>query len=171
MLNDPIVQEFLMDITNNDEYTFPIIECIMNGTTSDLDISEETEILLTTVRKILYKLHDAGIATYKKAKDPKTKLDISVWNFEELKMFDIITKKYENISDGIEKSILYEKENMFFACKTNGHRYIFENASIDNFICPKCGESLEFQDNSNKIEELKKEKDKCKSIGKLKLEE
>ncbi len=85
MLNDPIVQEFLMDITNNDEYTFPIIECIMNGTTSDLDISEETEILLTTVRKILYKLHDAGIATYKKAKDPKTKVDISIWNFDESK--------------------------------------------------------------------------------------
>ena len=171
MLNDPIVQEFLMDITNNDAYTFPVIECIMNGTTSDLDISEETEILLKTVRKILYKLHDAGIATYKKAKDPKTKVDISVWNFEESKMFDIITKKYENISDDIEKSILYEKENMFFSCTTNGHRYRFEKASIGNFICPKCGESLEFQDNSNKIEELIKEKDKCKSIGKLKLEE
>ncbi len=170
MLNDPIVQEFLMDITNNDEYTFPIINCIMNGTTSDLDISEETEILLTTVRKILYKLHDAGIATYKKAKDPKTKVDVSVWNFEELKMFDIITKKYENISDDIEKSILYEKKNMFFSCTTNGHRYIFEKASIYNFLCPKCGESLEFQDNSNIIADLIKEKDKCNSMGKLKLE-
>jgi transcription initiation factor TFIIE subunit alpha len=169
MINNPIVQEFLMDITNNDKYTFPIIECIINGTTSDLDISEETEILLTTVRKILYKLHDAGIATYKKAKDPKTKLDISIWNFDKQKMLDIITKKYENISDNIDKSILYEKENMFFACKTNGHRYIFEQASISNFICPKCGESLEFQDNSNKIEELIKEKDKCKSIGKINL--
>ena len=74
MLNDPIVQEFLMDITNNDEYTFPVIECIMNGTTSDLDISEETEILLTTVRKILYKLHDAGIALIRKLKIQKQRL-------------------------------------------------------------------------------------------------
>ncbi len=171
MIDNPIVQEFLMDITNNDEHTFQIIECILNGTTSDLDISEETEILLTTVRKILYKLHDAGIATYKKAKDPKTNVDISIWNFDEQKMLNIITKKYENISDDIEKSILYEKENMFFACKTNGHRYIFERASTVNFICPKCGESLEFQDNSNTIAELIKEKDKCKSIGKIKLEE
>ena len=171
MINNPIVQEFLMDITNNDEYTFQIIECIMNGTTSDLDISEEIEIRLTFVRKILYKLHDAGIATYKKAKDPKTNVDISIWNFEEMKMLDIIAKKYENISDDIDKSILYEKENMFFACKTNGHRYRFEKASISNFVCPKCGESLEFQDNSNIIAELIKEKDKCKSIGKIKLEE
>ncbi len=85
------------------------------------------------------------------------------------KMFDIITKKYENISDDIEKSILYEKENMFFACKTNGHRYIFEKASIVNFICPKCGESLEFQDNSNIIAELIKEKDKCKLNRKIKI--
>ena len=68
MLNDPIVHEYLMEITENNENSFPIIECIMKGTTIDLEISEETEIKLTTVRKILYKLHDAGIATCKKAK-------------------------------------------------------------------------------------------------------
>jgi len=65
--------------------------------------------------------------------------------------------------------ILYEEENMFFACKTNDHRYKFEKASEVNFICPKCGESLEYQDNSLIIAELIKEKDKCNSIGKLKL--
>ena len=168
MLN-PFVQEYLMEITDNDKHTFPIVECILEGTTSDLEISEETEILLTTVRKILYKLYDAGIATYKKGKDPETNQDISIWNFRESKMLNIITKKYENISKDIEKSIKYEEENMFFACKKNGHRYKFENASTNNFICPKCGESLESQDNSNIITELIKEKDKYNSIVKLKL--
>ena len=57
---------------------------------------------------------------------------------------------------------------MFFACKTNGHRYKFENASEINFICPQCGESLEFVDNTSVIAELMKENDKCKLEGKLK---
>jgi transcription initiation factor IIE alpha subunit len=58
MLNDPIVQELLMEITDN-ENSFPIIECIMKRTTIDLEISEETDIKFTIVRKILYKLYDA----------------------------------------------------------------------------------------------------------------
>ncbi len=44
---------------------------------------------------------------------------------------------------------------MFFACKDNGHRYKFDEATENNFACPKCGESLEYQDNSNIIIELK----------------
>ena len=167
MLNDPIVQELLMEITDNNENSYPIIECIMKGTTIDLEISEETEIKLTIVRKILYKLYDAGIATCKKAKDPKTNWDMYVWNLEEINILEAITKKYENISIDIEKSIRYEEENMFFACKTNGHRYKFDNASEINFVCPKCGETLEFEDNTSIIEALIKENNKCKLKGKL----
>ena len=44
---------------------------------------------------------------------------------------------------------------MFFACNLNGHRYKFDEASENNFSCPKCGESLEFQDNKTIIAELK----------------
>ena len=168
MLNDPIVQELLMEITDNNENSYPIIECIMKGTTIDLEISEETEIKLTIVRKILYKLYDAGIATCKKAKDPKTNWDMYVWNLEEINILQAITKKYENISIDIEKSIRYEEENMFFACKTNGHRYKFDNASEINFVCPKCGETLEFEDNASVIEALIKENNECKLKGKLK---
>jgi transcription initiation factor TFIIE subunit alpha len=167
MLNDPIVQELLMEITDNNENSFPIIECIMKGTTIDLEISEETDIKLTIVRKILYKLYDAGIATCKKAKDPKTNWDMYVWNLEEVNIIKAVTKKYETLSADIEKSIQYEEENMFFACKTNGHRYKFENASEIKFVCPKCGESLEFEDNTSLIAALTKENDECKLKGKL----
>jgi transcription initiation factor TFIIE subunit alpha len=167
MLNDPTVHEFLMEITDNNENSFPIIECIMNGTTIDLEISEETEIKLTNVRKILYKLYDAGIATCKKAKDPKTNWDMYVWKLEEVSIGDAITKKYETLSADIEKSIEFEEENMFFVCKTNGHRYKFENASEINFICPKCGETLEFVDNTPIIASLMKENDNYRLKGKI----
>ena len=66
LLSDPNVQEILMDITDDEKRSFPIIECILNGKTNDLEIAEETEIKLNTVRKVLYKLYDAGIAHTKK---------------------------------------------------------------------------------------------------------
>ncbi len=167
MLNDPIVKELLMEITDNDENSFPIIKCIMDGTTIDLEISEQTEIKLTIVRKILYKLYDAGIANCKKAKDRKTNWDMYVWKLEEINIVEAVTEKYKTLSADIEKSIEYEDENMFFACKTNGHRYKFETASEFNFLCPKCEEPLEFEDNTSVIAALMKENDKCKVKGKL----
>jgi transcription initiation factor TFIIE subunit alpha len=79
MLSDPKIQEILMDITNDEKSSNLIIECILKSKTSDLEIAEETEIKLNTVRKILYKLFDTGIATY--TQDPET--NWYNWKFEQ----------------------------------------------------------------------------------------
>ena len=158
ILRDPKIQEILMDVTNDEKNSNLIIDCILTGKTSDLEIADETEIKLSTVRKILYKLNEAGIATYKKSQDPETKWFIYNWKFEPEKISEIITQNLEKVTDEIEKSLEYEEANMFFTCKSNEHRYIFEKASENNFICPKCGESLEYQDNSTIITDLQTEK-------------
>jgi len=41
-----------MDITNNEKDSISIIESILKGKTSDLEIAEETDIKLNTVRKV-----------------------------------------------------------------------------------------------------------------------
>jgi transcription initiation factor TFIIE subunit alpha len=126
MLKNPLFQEILIDITNDEESSFSIIECILNGKTSDEEISKETEIKLTVVRRVLYKLYDASIASYKRTKDPITKWESYNWRFEQDKASEIINKKYESLTEEIERCIKYEEENIFFACKTNNHRYKFE---------------------------------------------
>lgn len=166
LLTNPMVQEILIDITNDEESSISIIESILKGKTSDVDIAEETEIKLNTIRKILNKLHTAGIASYKKSKDPKTSSEIYNWKFNQEKISDIITKKYEEL----EKSLQYEKKNTFFACKTNGHRYRYEKASEYNFSCPQCGKSLEYQDNTLIIGDLLNKKAKYESMSKIKTE-
>jgi transcription initiation factor TFIIE subunit alpha len=164
LLTNHMVQEILIDIADNEETCIPIIECILDGKTSDVEISEETEIKLNIVRKVLYKLHDAGVASYKRSKDPETNWEIYNWKFDQTKIADIINKKNEDILKEIEKSLKYEENNMFFACKTNGHRYLFEEASEYNFACPKCGKSLEYQDNTDIIVELLNKKTNCESL-------
>ena len=164
MLNDPIVQELLIDVTDDEKSSNSIIECLLAGKTIDLDIVLETELPMTTVRKVLYKLNDATIISYKKAKDPETNYEIYIWKFEHENVTHVITKKYEHISEEIEKSIKYEEENMFFSCNAYGHRYIFEKASEYNFVCPKCNANLEYQDNTIVISELLKEKAACDQI-------
>ena len=168
MLKNSQVQELLIDITDDEENSVMIIECLLNGKTSDEDIAEETEIKINTVRKILNKLYDAGVASYKRSKDPESNYEIYNWKFDQKKVNDIINNKHEELLKEIEKSLKYEKNNMFFACKTNNHRYIYENASKYNFICPQCRESLEYQDNTLIIGELLNKKAKYESMNKTK---
>jgi transcription initiation factor TFIIE subunit alpha len=167
---DPAFEKILMEITNNEEGSVSIIECILNGKTFDSEIAEETEIKLNKVRKILYKFHDAGIASYKRTKDPETNWFIYSWKFDKEKVLDIISKKHQRNTEDIEKSIKYEEGNMFFACKTNGHRYKFEKASEFNFVCPECDDTLEYQDNAPRIVELLREKAASKSTNQLSTE-
>jgi transcription initiation factor TFIIE subunit alpha len=169
MLTDPIVQEILIDVTHDEESSVSVIECILSGVTSDFNIAEETGINLTIIRKILYDLHSAGIVTYNRIEDPENTSDIYSWKFKQEKIREIIQNKYVNISAEIEKSIEYEEENMFFVCKSNNHRYKFENASDYNFECPLCGDSLEHQDNPEIILELLKEKEAISSMVKLNI--
>jgi transcription initiation factor TFIIE subunit alpha len=167
MLTDPIVQEILIDITHDEEGSISVIECILCGVTSDFDIAEKTGINLTIIRKILYELHSAGIATYNRIEDPENTGDIYSWKFKQERICEIIQTKYVNILVEIEKSIKYEEENMFFVCKSDNHRYKFEKAADHNFECPICGDSLEHQDNSNIILELLKEKEVVSHMVKL----
>jgi transcription initiation factor TFIIE subunit alpha len=160
MFNDVAVQEILTSITNDDENSFSIIKCMMQGKTTDEEIAEHTEIRLNIVRRVLYKLYDAGIASYKRSKDPETQWYTYNWKFEEKKVFEMLDEKYEKISQDLNESLIYEEENMFFICKLNGHRYNFEEASESNFTCGDCGAPLEYQDNSAIISELKELKER-----------
>lgn len=160
MLADPTVQEILVDITGDEENSVLIIGCMLKGKTTDEEIAEETEIKLNIVRRILYKLYDAGVASYKRSKDPETQWYTYSWKFDEEKVAEIIAKKYEKFSKEIEESLEFEEGNMFFVCLSNGCRYKFEEASENNFICPKCGGSLEYKDNSAVVTELRELKEK-----------
>ena len=62
MLNDPIIRDLLLEIVE-DEENLNIIQCLIDGISTDEEIAEKTGIRLNIVRKILYKLYDEGLAT------------------------------------------------------------------------------------------------------------
>lgn len=154
ILKEPLVQEFIQRITEDAENSVSIIKCLLEGKLTDEEISEEIELRLNIVRRILYKLYDAGIASYKRSKDPETQWYTYSWKFDSEKVIETISEKYEQSSKEMEESLAYEEENMFFSC-VNGCRYNFEEASEHNFMCPECDSTLEYQDNSSLIDELK----------------
>lgn len=161
MLSDPLVQSLLLDIVE-DEENLKIIQCLINDINTDEEIAEKTEIRLNIVRKILYKLYDSGLASYKRSKDPETQWYTYAWKFEEEEVSKQLEEKATSLVSNLERMLHNEENSMFFVCPYGHCRFDFDNASLRGFICPDCGAEVKFEDNSQKIEKIKEKIDSCK---------
>ncbi|PKL67366.1 MAG: transcription factor E [Methanobacteriales archaeon HGW-Methanobacteriales-1] len=158
MMKDPLVQELLYEVINEEEEgSINIIECLIEGKVTDEEIAEYTELRLNIVRRVLYKLYDAGLASYKRSKDPETQWYTYTWKFETERVEEMIKRKHDEIVSNLKSILEYEENNMFFVCKTSDCRCTFDEASENGFICPKCDGEMEFVDNVPIIEQIKEE--------------
>lgn len=158
MLNNPLVQDLLYGIINEnneeDDCSMQVIECLDKGLVTDEDIAEATELRLNIVRRVLYKLYDSGLASYKRSKDPDTQWFTYEWTFERENVKEMCIKKRNEEIKQIKEALDFEKNNMFFLCESNDCRLTFDEASENGFICPVCGKTLEFADNNENIQYL-----------------
>ena len=156
MINDPLVKQLLTNIVE-DESNLPIVQALNDGIETDEEIANETGIKLNIVRKILYRLYDMGIASYKRSKDPETQWFTYSWKFEKDEIINRIIKDSEKYLDMLNEELDRESNNMFFVCPCGHVRLDFDEASDYEFLCPACGEELEFQDNAETIEQIKED--------------
>ena len=156
MINDPLVKQLLTSIVE-DESNLPIVQALNDGIETDEEIANETGIKLNIVRKILYRLYDMGIASYKRSKDPETQWFTYSWKFEKDEIINRIIKDSENYLSMLNEELDREENNMFFICPQGHVRLDFDEASDYEFLCPACGEELEFQDNAETIEQIKED--------------
>ncbi len=125
---------------------------------TDEFIADELNIKLDEVRKSLYKLHDLEIASFRRIRDKNTGWYIYFWKLLTENINSVVIKKQRAIQWKLMERLQHEKENMFFTCgKKECYRLTFNEAMEYDFICPKCGETLEEFDNTKiiKVLELK----------------
>ena len=78
-------------------------------------------------------------------------------NHKEL-MIDTAEKTYsENYLKMLNDELEREENNMFFICPEGHYRLVFDDASDCEFMCPECGEELEFQENEQIISQIKED--------------
>ena len=156
MIDDPLVKQLLINVVE-DESNLPIVKALNDGIETDEEIANETGIKLNIVRKILYRLYDMGIASYKRSKDPETQWFTYSWKFESEEVINRINKDSEKYLEMLNEELEREENNMFFVCPQGHVRLDFDESSDYDFMCPACGEELEFQDNTQTIEQIKED--------------
>ena len=166
IINNPITNDFLEEkVDSNDlEYIKYIILALIDGIETDEAIHDQTDIKLNTVRKLLYKLHDASIANYKRNKDPETQWFTYTWRFEREEYIEKITEFYkERLNE--RESILEDLENnLYFICCMEPEHFKgdYTESSEYEFYCPVCDYELEPYDAETEKTSLKKEINKDK---------
>jgi transcription initiation factor TFIIE subunit alpha len=156
MLDDPLVKSLLTNVVE-DESNLPIVQSLIDGIETDEEIANKTGIKLNIVRKILYKLYDMGLASYKRSKDPETQWFTYTWKFEKEEVINHIKKDSEEYLKMLNDELEREENNMFFICPQGHVRLDFDDASDYEFMCPVCGEELQFHDNAATIEQIKED--------------
>lgn len=156
MLKDPLVKTLLTNAVE-DESNLPIVEALNDGVDTDEEIANKTGIKLNIVRKILYRLYDMGLASYKRSKDPETQWFTYTWKFEKDEVINRIIKDSEDYLKMLNDELESEENSMFFVCPQGHVRLNFDDSSDYEFLCPACGEELEFQDNQDTIKQLKED--------------
>ena len=100
------------------------------------------------MRKILYKLYDNQLASYRRTRDQSTGWFVYYWKLVPDRVKELLIKRKKQVLKVLEDRLAYERTNMFFEYSTpNDPRLTFTQAVENSFKCPTCGKVLNHQQN------------------------
>jgi len=140
-----------------------IVESIPGEEITDERLAELTGISLNTVRRTLYLLYERRLAIYRRKRDPDSGWLTYLWHLCPENFDKALESETKRLLRKLDERLAYEKENIFYACTEGCARFIFDEASEANFVCPFCQGSLEYMENVKVVETIEKQMQELKS--------
>jgi transcription initiation factor TFIIE subunit alpha len=134
-----------------------IVECIPGEEITDERLAELTGISLNTVRRTLYLLYEHRLAIYRRKRDPDSGWLTYLWQLCPENFEKALESEARRLLRKLEERLVYEKENIFYACTEGCARFVFDEASDADFVCPFCQGSLEYMENAKVVEAIEKQ--------------
>lgn len=134
-----------------------IVESIPNEEITDERLAELTGISLNTVRRTLYLLYEHRLAIYRRKRDPDSGWLTYLWQLCPENFDKALESEAKRLLRKLDERLAYEKNNIFYACTEGCARFIFDEASEADFICPFCQCSLEYMENAKVVDTIEKQ--------------
>ncbi len=134
-----------------------IVENIPREEITDERLAEMTGISLNTVRRTLYLLYEHRLAVYRRKRDPDSGWLTYLWQLCPENFDKALQSEAKRLVRKLEERLDYEKNNIFYACTDGCARFIFDEASEANFICPFCQSALEYMENAKVVETIERQ--------------
>jgi transcription initiation factor TFIIE subunit alpha len=120
---------------------------------TDDKIASLCRININEVRRLLYKLSEHGLVTSRRIRDRNTSYYIYFWRINHENINQILIARKKMVLEKLKSRLSYEKTNQYI-CEKCEKRYNFDDAFSYEFLCPECGNMLEYIDNNNIIKNL-----------------
>ncbi|MDI6888928.1 MAG: transcription factor E [Methanocellales archaeon] len=153
-LKDAVARAYLTRLVGEDGLT--IVEKAPKGEATDEKVAEVTGVSLNTVRRALYILYENGLASYRRERDKDSGWLTYLWKIDLSNIYEVLDAEMRKLLKILQKRLETEKNSMFYACVDGCGRFLFELAAGTNFVCPICGATLEYQDNTELVKALEK---------------
>ena len=124
-------------------------------------VAKKLNLTINQTRNILYKLADEGLVSSIRKKDKKKGWYTYFWTFNSGKAFLLLERTILKDIEQLEHQLKSREVKRFYVCKTCNSELTEENALLNEFTCPECGEIYELNDSRHTIQEIKN------NIGKL----
>ena len=122
---------------------------------TDIQIADQTEIRLNTVRKTLYRLYDHSLVALRRFRDKETGWFVFHWRLQPDQFGGFITNRKRHILEKLEARLTYEASHEFYSCQTQGCRPLpFEQAFEVLFRCPTCNKPMRYFNNNQIVKVL-----------------
>lgn len=109
---------------------------------TDEELASKFGIRLNDIRKILYKLYENNLASFRRLRDKSTGWYIFFWKLEPDNIIHLIRNKNKLVLQILKTRLEYEKDHVFFRCPNDCGACTFEDAMEIGFKCMKCGSPL-----------------------------
>jgi transcription factor E len=154
MLKD-LVKEVLSGIIGKQADEF--VDVVFNKDyVNEFNIAKKLNLTINQTRNILYRVSDHGLVSYTRKKDEKKGWYTYFWKLNSLKSLyflqDILLKKKREIGNLIET----RESKIFYICDRCKIELSEDDALLQEFSCPECGDVLSIKDDVKLIENWKK---------------
>lgn len=154
-VDDPIQRAYLVKLVGDEGLS--IVERMPDDEVTDENMAEVTGISLNTVRRTLYLLYEHRLAMYRRKRDPDSGWLTYLWRLCPENYEKALESEVKRLLSKLDARLVYEKDNVFYACINGCARFVFDDASEANFICPFCQGNLEFMENSKVVETIEEQ--------------
>ncbi|MHC1566762.1 MAG: transcription factor E [Candidatus Syntropharchaeia archaeon] len=160
-VDNPVISEYLKKLVGKEGLS--IIKSIPSEEMTDEKIAEISGLNINTVRRILYVLYENRMAEYRRERNSESGWLTYFWKIDLDNIERAIEAEVEKFIRNLKKRLEWEKNNLFYVCECG--RFVFDEAVEVNFVCPRCGANLEYQDNTAIVEALEKRISQLEKAG------
>jgi transcription factor E len=128
-------------------------------------IAKKLNMTINQTRNMLYKLADRGLVGFIRKKDKKKGGWYTYfWTLNVRKGLERYKEKIDKEVARLKGGLSNRELGRYFFCKNCGIEYNEENAMLNDYTCPECGEVLELRENEELIKGMKSELAKYEDI-------